>query len=65
MKTSRTFIFLGLAAVVLLGSCEKDALYLEAPENPDKNELLILVNEVRNSGCNCGDDYYPPANDVV
>lgn len=24
-------------------------------------EVLTLVNDIRNKGCNCGDTYYPPA----
>ena len=65
MKTYRTFIFLAFLSVSLSIGCEVDAIHPKAPVNPDKDELLKLVNEARSTGCNCGDTYYPPVDVVV
>jgi len=65
MQTSRKFILIGLVALLPSGCIEIQKFSPKAPESPDKNELLILVNDVRSSGCNCGDTWYPPVNDVV
>ncbi len=51
--------------IVILSSCEKDDdNYKDAPEDPTQNELLNLVNQARTTGCNCGDEYYPPVDEV-
>ena len=42
--------------------CKKHEL---APKNPDKNKLLNLVNDIRKSGCYCGNDYYGPVAQVA
>ena len=49
---------------ILVISCEK-SYYDMAPQNPDKEKILLLVNEQRAKGCNCGDDYYPPVDPVI
>ena len=44
---------------------KKDPFYENAPIEPNKNKLLELVNNYRQSGCNCGSKYFPPAEPVV
>lgn len=44
-------------------SCKKT--YLEAPETVDKQELLDLVNKVRENGCNCSGEDMPPVAAIV
>ncbi len=54
-----------ICVAIVFNSCERPTSYQGAPANPDKQELLRLINEVRNSGCNCGDDYYAPVGNVT
>lgn len=59
------------AALFLLGlgmtSCDEieDIISPDAPEELDKTKLLRLVNEARQSGCDCGNTYYPPVAPLV
>jgi len=39
--------------------------YAQYPVNLDKQLLLNLVNDVRSKGCNCGNNYRPPAPPVT
>jgi len=63
MKFTKYIQALLITVAIMSGGCEDQ--YLDAPANPDKEKLLRLVNEVRATGCNCGNDYYPPVNAVV
>lgn len=66
MKTKQLFLILFLILVSMTWfSCNPSSNYPDAPVNIDQQELLNLVNEVRQSGCNCGGDYFPPVNPVV
>ncbi len=60
MKTLKFLIPITL--IVFLSYCDDD--FSPAPKEPDKVLLLELVNEYRTSGCNCGDDYFPPTTAV-
>lgn len=63
MKTN--FLFLLLFSLSILSSCKDDNGF-EAPINTTNEQVLIdLVNESRASGCNCGDEYFPPVNPVI
>jgi uncharacterized protein YkwD len=52
-------------------SCNKESITTtpgstdNAPLNPNQQKLLNLVNEVRGSGCNCGNVFYPPVGAVT
>lgn len=48
-----------------LGSCTKDDYFENAPKEPNPQKLIELVNNYRQSGCNCGSEFFPPANPVV
>ena len=74
MKT--TTILIPLMAAVLLSSCSKEdsEAVPDLVENPtisnlpatvNKSQLLQLVNEVRQKGCQCGDTYYYPTTKVT
>lgn len=65
MKLKKVLITLLFTTTIFTINCEKLSNYADAPVNPDKQELLRLVNKVRSSGCNCGGTYYPPAQKVV
>lgn len=65
-------LILPLFMVLLLSACQK-ADVLDEPSlanhpasaslsnTVNKNVMLLLVNEAREKGCNCGDTYYNPA----
>ncbi len=63
MKQKPALILIAISLIMIWTSCKKT--YLDAPVNVDKQELLDLVNEVRQSGCNCGGEEMPPVNPVV
>lgn len=66
MKLQNALQLTLLVALILPGSCiVVDKVKPKAPESPDEDKLLVLVNEIRSEGCNCGDDYFPPADDLV
>ena len=52
--------------VVSLSACSdiEDGPYDTEPANVSAQRLLDLVNDVRTSGCDCGNEYYPPVNPV-
>ena len=62
-------MFLIPVLFAILSSCTKGELVKDSPaENPvsvestvNKTVLLELVNNVRKTGCQCGDTYYPAA----
>lgn len=64
MKAKKFFLFL-ITLTVTWFSCTSSSDYPNVPENIDQQELLNLVNQVRQNGCNCGDEYFPPVNPVV
>jgi uncharacterized protein YkwD len=48
---------------IFLISCQKEEIVSD--ENyVDKELILKLVNDVRESGCNCGDEFMPPVDPV-
>jgi uncharacterized protein YkwD len=65
MKKSNIGLLVITIVALLFSNCKKDALYAQAPENPDKQVLLDLVNAYRASGCGCGSVYYPPVEPVT
>lgn len=66
MKTKQLFLILFFIFVSITWfSCNPSSNYLDAPINIDQQELLDLVNEVRQSGCNCGDEYFSPVSPVA
>lgn len=64
-----------LILMLLLFSCKKDDIVDSAtPEEVQKPDfaygvnaadILVMVNEVRKSGCNCGATYMPPVNELT
>lgn len=73
MKT--TTILIPALAALLISSCKKEDVEAvpDLVENPtvsnlpstvNKSQLLQLVNEVRQKGCQCGDTYYYPTTKV-
>jgi len=73
IRLNISLLFIAFLFVTSCGGAEgiyeslgyEDELYADAPENPDKNKLLGLVNEARKTGRYCGDEYFPPAGKVV
>jgi uncharacterized protein YkwD len=65
MKPSEILIIIGSLILLQSGCIQIDRISPEAPANPDQEKLLTLVNDVRSTGCDCGDTYFPPVNDVV
>jgi uncharacterized protein YkwD len=74
MKTAA--ILIPALAVLLISACKKEDAEAvpRLVENPtisslpatvNKSQLLQLVNEVRQRGCQCGDTYYYPAAKVT
>jgi uncharacterized protein YkwD len=74
MKTPA--ILIPLIAAVLWSSCSKEdseavpglvenPTISNLPATVNKSQLLQLVNEVRQKGCQCGDTYYYPATKVT
>ncbi len=61
-KTVFFMLYLVFAGIL---SCEDNKNYLDAPQNPDSEKLLELVNEVRAEGCDCGGEYQAPASPVA
>ncbi|MFA9390866.1 MAG: CAP domain-containing protein [Prolixibacteraceae bacterium] len=53
-----------LCIATLLIACNKDESDVVVPDQLDQKLLVNLVNEVRNSGCNCGDEEMPPVGDI-
>ncbi len=49
---------------LFLGSCEFSKVDNSLAEIIDKQELSDLVNDIRNTGCQCGDTYMEPAEDL-
>ncbi|RLD61052.1 MAG: CAP domain-containing protein [Bacteroidetes bacterium] len=47
-----------------LSGCELDHKDISKAETIDKNKLLDMVNELRESGCDCGGTYMPPAKKI-
>lgn len=43
-------------------SCEKEEE--DTGIDPFLEELIVLVNEVRSEGCNCGEEYYPAVGEL-
>lgn len=73
MKT--TTILIPLLAATLFSACRKEVIETTPSpvENPtqknlpttvDRTQLLQLVNDVRQRGCQCGDTYYYPTTKV-
>jgi len=46
-------------------SCKTDNYFDVLPEFIDRELLLQLVNNIRQQGCNCGDDYYAATTPVT
>ena len=63
-KIKQRLFLLTVFFFMFLISCDKDDDPQMPPKNPDKTTLLKLVNDIRSKGCNCGDEYYPPAPEV-
>lgn len=70
-----TTILVPLLAAVLFSACKKedvkavprlveDPTISNLPSTVNKSQLLQLVNEVRQKGCQCGDTYYPSTTPV-
>lgn len=70
-----TTILIPALAALLISSCKKEDVEAvpDLVENPtvsslpttvNKSQLLQLVNEVRQKGCQCGDTYYHPTTKV-
>lgn len=59
MKYKRLIL---IALIFLTFSCKKDQL--EIITDDEKTTLLELVNDIRQKGCNCGDEYMPPVNSI-
>jgi uncharacterized protein YkwD len=53
----RVLLFALICSVFGFTSCENEEE--ETGIDPFLEELIVLVNEVRSEGCNCGDAYYP------
>jgi uncharacterized protein YkwD len=52
--------------IILLNSCDKNVVIEEdTPTGLNQKRLLELVNNYRQNGCNCGSEYFPPAEPVV
>lgn len=58
MKYPQNIILILLIGTSIIFSCKKNID--EVNEKIDKQELLKLVNNVRKSGCKCGNDNMPP-----
>jgi uncharacterized protein YkwD len=63
MKYSNKIFFVFLLGIVL--SCSNDELPEDKPDYINATLLLELVNEVRLTGCQCGDEDMPPVNPLV
>ena len=69
MKISSQLLMLSIIFILLFNACEKDdSSSSERKTKPDielnKELLLDLVNNARTTGCDCGDTYFPPVNEV-
>ena len=55
-------LFLFFAVLVLCSACEKADFSTPTPNDPlgANAEMLKLVNDVRNKGCDCGNERMPP-----
>jgi uncharacterized protein YkwD len=62
MKISRLLAF---AVLITAASCQAEEPIENGDQAIDSKLLVELVNEVRLAGCNCGDEYMPPAGKVV
>ncbi|MDO5665956.1 MAG: CAP domain-containing protein [Bacteroidia bacterium] len=64
-KQGLLFLFL----IILLNACQKETPAEHTPEDIPKEimqkEMLDLVNNYRQKGCNCGSEYFPPTTPVV
>lgn len=63
MKTILWSVFLLLIGV--LNGCNKDDFSEDVPKGPNPKKILELVNNYRQTGCNCGSKYFPPTNMVA
>src|SRR5688500_18531191 len=54
-------IMLLLQVALILMACTKTASVDTVPATVNKTKMLQLVNDVRKSGCKCGDTWYYPA----
>lgn len=70
-----TFVLVPFTAAVLFSACKKedvnavprlveDPTISNLPSTVNKSQLLQLVNDVRQKGCQCGETYYPSTTPV-
>lgn len=62
MKYLKAVLF---TLMIFLIGCDKEDVYPTAPNNPDKELLLRLINNYRTSGCTCGSEYFQSVNPIV
>ncbi len=59
----KDFLFVLIISIFIIFSCSDG---FEPPiQTTNKQALLDLINEARSSGCNCGDEYFPPVEAVI
>jgi uncharacterized protein YkwD len=63
MKQKLSTFLVIISFSMIWTSCKKT--YLDAPKTVDKQEFLDLVNDVRQSGCNCGGENMPSVAPIV
>jgi len=60
-----TFLLVLLSILIFSCKDEGEDEIIPTPDTQRIDKLLDLVNEYRSSGCNCGDEYFPPVEPVV
>ncbi len=57
-------LIISLLLILSISGCELAHKDISKAEIIDKNKLLDMVNELRESGCDCGGTYMPPTKKI-